>query len=66
MAPIIKINVNDGFMCANMLIVIHFGINPVRGGKPLNDRRRIGMSMAYRGDWVINLLEELVFLIFLM
>ena len=65
-APAIKIRVSVGLMFAIMLMVIHFGINPVRGGRPLNDRRRTGINILYMGDWEINLLEEFVFLTFLM
>jgi len=31
-----------GALLARILIVIHFGMNPVSGGIPLNDSRRIG------------------------
>ena len=41
-------------------MVIHFGINPVRGGSPPNDRRRIGSKILSWGEFSI------IFLIFIL
>lgn len=65
-APIIKIIITDVDIFAIMLIVIHLGINPERGGKPLNDNNRIGIDILWIGEWVIilfNLFELVMFLI---
>lgn len=61
MAPIIKITVVVGAICANELIVIHLGINPVNGGIPLKDRSRIGIIIWYMGEYEISLIELLLF-----
>lgn len=50
-----------GAVCANVLIVIHFGINPVSGGSPLKDRRRIGIIIWYIGEYEESLIELLLF-----
>jgi hypothetical protein len=42
-APIIRIIVVVGAVFAKILIVIHFGINPVSGGSPLKDNKRRGI-----------------------
>jgi hypothetical protein len=39
----IRIIVVDGAKLAKMLIVIHLGIKPVSGGRPLKDNKRIGI-----------------------
>jgi hypothetical protein len=36
-------------------MVIHFGINPVSGGSPPNDRSMKGIIICSKGDWRITL-----------
>lgn len=38
-------------------IVIHFGMNPVNGGIPLNDRSMSGTKSCIRGDIKLSLLN---------
>lgn len=38
-------------------IVIHFGINPVKGGIPLKDRSIIGILICISGVIIFNLLN---------
>jgi len=40
---------------ANISIVIHFGINPDKGGRPPKDRRRTGIMACNIGALDINL-----------
>lgn len=47
--------VKIGLIADRLEIVIHFGINPVRGGSPPNDRRSIGTIICRDGDWSIIL-----------
>jgi hypothetical protein len=43
MVPIIRIMVSEGKFIDRVEIVIHFGMNPVSGGIPLNDRSKRGI-----------------------
>jgi hypothetical protein len=54
----------DGYIYLITEIVIHLGINPVRGGRPLNDIRIIGIMNLYIGwdDMSLFMLFELVIL----
>ncbi len=42
-------------------MAIHFGINPVNGGIPLNDRSITGMASWNRGDLELILLNWVTF-----
>jgi len=65
-APIIRIIVVVGAACAKILIVIHFGINPVSGGNPLKDSRRRGIINWYGFENEIILLALFLLVLFLM
>lgn len=41
--------------CDIFWIISHFGINPVRGGRPPSDRSSSGMSAEMVGVWVAKI-----------
>jgi len=53
------------FVGAIYIIVIHLGINPVRGGIPLKDRSSRGISACNIGEVVMDLLICEIYAIFL-
>lgn len=57
MIRIIKMN---GVKEHRVEIVIHFGINPVNGGIPLNERSISGTNSCIRGDIKFSLLNWLL------
>jgi len=64
-APIIRIIITEVDTLEISLIVIHFGINPESGGRPLRDRRRIGIEILNIDECDIILFSLLEFVIFL-
>jgi hypothetical protein len=65
-APIIRTIISSGFVFANAYIVINFGINPVRGGNPPNDRRRNGRRICMVVDCIISLFKFILIITDLM
>lgn len=57
MAPVIRTIRINGVCVHSVEIVIHFGINPVNGGIPLNDRSMSGTKSCIRGDIKLSLLN---------
>jgi hypothetical protein len=55
--PAININTVIFIVSDNIKIVISFGINPVNGGNPPRDRRRVAMARCS-----IRLFEEILFI----
>jgi len=50
-----------GAVCVSVIMVNHFGINPVSGGIPLNDSSIIGKITCIRGESELSLLNCVLF-----
>jgi len=55
-APAINVKSNSGKVDEIALIVIHLGINPVRGGIPASDSIRRGRDIWRYGDCIMTFL----------